>query len=62
MNNMRPKKITAYECSDCSRLHENEGDAEMCCPRDDVEQKEAYKCGECGDIYEDRDEAKECCK
>lgn len=57
-----PRKIKGYTCPECGEFHEDESDAENCCPRDPIEETEWWQCVTCDEIYEDKEEAYHCCE
>lgn len=55
---MDEDEVTAYKCTVCGAIYEEEDDATAC--HGNSEPIEAWACGRCGTIYESRDEAKKC--
>jgi hypothetical protein len=53
---MKPE--TKYECTSCYDIHDDEWEAQECCPR---EVNTVYVCAECDEVYLDVQEANECC-
>jgi len=61
------KEVTAYRCPVCTSLHEDESDAERCCPFDGAgakglhDQEAAQHCPACQAQYRTEREAVDCC-
>lgn len=52
------KAALKFRCDACGDVHDDECDAETCCPRD---ADEVWQCGECSEIHDTEQEAIECC-
>lgn len=55
---VHPEIVDAYECPECSQLHESEDAARGCCPLPSVT---AYACPKCGELHRRKQKAIDCC-
>lgn len=55
---VHPEIVDAYECPECSQLHESEDAARDCCPLPSVT---AYACPKCGELHRRKQKAIDCC-
>jgi len=56
---MDAENITAYRCTVCRALYDDQDDAMAC--HGASEPVEAYSCSRCGTIYAKKEEADACC-
>lgn len=56
------QKSNYWKCSSCGQEHEEEEDAENCCPNHAEKGRESWVCDECDTMYDTKEEANECCK
>lgn len=58
----RVVEVTFYRCTECDELHEDEADAEKCCPPGPRHTRLAMSCPVCaGDGFKTYEQATDCC-